>query len=302
MIREGMMIRIRALRKVYSDGHCALGGIDLDLGEGMFGLLGPNGAGKTTFLSILVLALQPSGGTMEFFSLDPRRASDRAAIRALIGFLPQNFAPIGHLTGFEYLLHCARVRNVPLSSRALRDRARLLLEAVELREAAGRRCGTYSGGMRRRLGIAQALIHAPRLLVVDEPTAGLDPEERIRFRNLITDAAEETAVLLSTHISEDIEATCDRIGVIAAGRMLFDGSPADLIRRAVGTLWRIPADGVPPAGAVPIARRMYDGDETQLVFSAEQPRGAAAHEEISLEEGYSALLASEGIVVARDDA
>jgi ABC-type multidrug transport system ATPase subunit len=215
-----MLIELRGIRKTYSDGHEALRGIDLSLGEGMFGLLGPNGAGKTTLLSILVLALEPSAGTMHFDGLDAASPRARAAIRRQIGYLPQDFQPLRHLTGAEYLVHCARLRGLPLTRKELDRRARMLLDAVDLNDAANRMSGEYSGGMRRRLGIAQAMIHAPRMLVIDEPTAGLDPEERIRFRNLIAEVAEEVAVLLSTHIIEDIEATCDRVGRIDDGMLV----------------------------------------------------------------------------------
>ena len=223
------MIELRGVTKTYSDGHQALRGVDLSLGEGMFGLLGPNGAGKTTLLSILVLAVEPTSGTRRYGGLDPRRGSDRAKIRRLIGFLPQEFQPVRHLSGFEYLVHCARLRGV--ARKEAERRARQLLEAVDLQDAAGRASGEYSGGMRRRLGIAQALIHSPKLLVIDEPTAGLDPEERIRFRNLIAEVSDHVAVLLSTHICEDIEATCDRVGVLAGGRIIFDGAPGELFAR-----------------------------------------------------------------------
>ncbi|HEV2721002.1 MAG TPA: ATP-binding cassette domain-containing protein [Thermoanaerobaculia bacterium] len=227
------LLDLRGITKTYSDGHEALRGVDLALDEGMFGLLGPNGAGKTTLLQILVLALEPTSGTRSYEGLDPK--THRKEIRRSIGYLPQDFQPIRHLTGTEYLVHCARLRSVPLTRRELDGRARRLLDAVDLQDAANRPAGEYSGGMRRRLGIAQAMIHAPRLLVIDEPTAGLDAEERVRFRNLIAEVAEEIAVLLSTHICEDIEATCDRIGVLAGGRMIFDGPPGALMRGA-GTL------------------------------------------------------------------
>jgi ABC-2 type transport system ATP-binding protein len=230
------LIELRRIRKRYSDGHEALRGIDLTLGEGMFGLLGPNGAGKTTLLSILVLALEPTAGTMHFDGVDASRGGARTAIRRQIGFLPQDFQPLRHLTGVEYLTHCARLRGVALTRKEIERRARLLLDAVDLTDAANRRSGEYSGGMRRRLGIAQAMIHAPRLLVIDEPTAGLDPEERIRFRNLIAEVAEEVAVLLSTHISEDIEATCNRIGVLAGGALVFDGDVGELLGRAASAM------------------------------------------------------------------
>ena len=223
------MIELTGVTKTYADGHEALRGIDLTLDDTLFGLLGPNGAGKTTLLSILVLAIEPSSGARRYDGLDPSRRGTRATIRRTIGYLPQDFRPVGHLTGIEYLIHCARLREIALTRHELDRRARMLIDAVGLQDAANRASGTYSGGMRRRLGIAQALIHAPKLLVVDEPTAGLDPDERIRFRNLIAEAAEEVTILLSTHIVEDIETTCDRIGVLYDGRFVFDGTPSALI-------------------------------------------------------------------------
>lgn len=230
------MIELRGITKTYSDGKHALRGVDLALGEGMFGLLGPNGAGKTTLLSILVLALEPSSGTRLYDGLDARSALARPRIRGSVGYLPQDFQPIRHLTGREYLLHCARMRSVRLNRQDLDRRVHMLLEAVDLHDAAERASGEYSGGMRRRLGIAQALIHAPRLVVIDEPTAGLDPEERIRFRNLIADVAEDVAVLLSTHICEDIEATCERVGIMTDGRLVYDGPPGALMTGEIDTL------------------------------------------------------------------
>jgi ABC-2 type transport system ATP-binding protein len=242
------LIELRAIAKTYSDGHVPLRGIDLSLEEGMFGLLGPNGAGKTTLLSILVLALEPTSGTRRYSGLDPDARGARKIIRRSIGYLPQDFQPVPHLTGAEYLLLCARLRGTPFTRRELEERARRLLDAVDLQDAANRRSGDYSGGMRRRLGIAQALIHAPKVLLVDEPTAGLDPEERIRFRNLIAEISEEVAVLLSTHIVEDIEATCERIGVISNGTIVFDGQPGELMRRATS------ADSLEEAYAAELAR------------------------------------------------
>lgn len=288
------MIRVRGLAKTYADGKRALDGVDLDVGEGMLGLLGPNGAGKTTLLSLLVLRLEPTAGERHYGSLDARRAHHRTAIRRMVGYLPQDFEPIRHLTGREYLLHCARLRGVRVGRRELHRRAEALLEAVELQSAQHRRSGEYSGGMRRRLGIAQALIHAPRVVVVDEPTAGLDPEERIRFRNLIADVAEETAVLLSTHVVEDIEATCPRIVVIASGRILHDGSPAELLERVRGRTWELPVRAPLPPDALRIGRRASAaGEASSLVVADRRPDGGAARE-ASLEEAYSAFLVEHG--------
>jgi ABC-type multidrug transport system ATPase subunit len=252
-------VRVRGLRKVYADGTEALRGIDLDVGRGMLGLLGPNGAGKTTLLSILALELAPTAGELVFDGLDAARPSDRGAIRGRIGYLPQGYQPVPSLSGREYLLHCARLRGVPLRRRALLARVDGLLAGVGLERAAERRAGTYSGGMKRRLGVAQALVHEPALLVVDEPTAGLDPEERIRFRNLVTEAAEGTAVVLSTHIVEDVEATCPRLAVIAGGRLLFDGPPAELLCRGGGAV------------------RLEDAYAAALVAAGERAAAAGEH-------------------------
>jgi ABC-2 type transport system ATP-binding protein len=295
------MIEMEGIAKTYPDGLEALKGVSLRLDRGMFGLLGHNGAGKTTFLSILVLELEPTSGRRVYDGLDAARAAERSAIRSRIGYLPQDYKPIPHLDGREYLLHCARLRRVPLGRRLLRERVEELLRAVSLEGAAHRRAGGYSGGMKRRLGLAQALIHSPRLLVVDEPTAGLDPEERIRFRNLIAEVAEHTAVLLSTHIVEDVEATCPRLGVIAGGRLLFDGSPTELLRQAAGRLWQMPAGaaGEPlPAGAVEVTTRTdRQGGVERVVWCEEQPAGSVPRQ-AGLEEAYAAFLARHGAAPA----
>ncbi|HKI05114.1 MAG TPA: ATP-binding cassette domain-containing protein, partial [Thermoanaerobaculia bacterium] len=156
----------------------------------------------------------------------------------------------------------------------------------------------YSGGMKRRLGIAQAILHSPRLLVVDEPTAGLDPEERIRFRSMVTEVAESTTVLLSTHIVEDVEATCPRLGVIAGGRMLFDGSPTELLRRAAGRLWQVPAGVLLPAGAVEVTHRTDRQGGVERVVHHEGPVPGGVPRLPTLEESYAAFLALEGVVAA----
>ena len=289
------MIELADLAKTYADGTEALRGVSLGLDRGMVGLLGPNGAGKTTFLSILVLALEPSAGRRVYDGLDAARARSRGEIRRRIGYLPQDYRPLAGLTGREYLLYCARLRQVPLGGRALCERTRELLAAVGLADAADRRATEYSGGMQRRLGVAQALIHSPRLVVVDEPTAGLDPEERIRFRALISEVAEHTAVLLSTHIVEDVEATCPRLVVIGAGRLLFDGTPTELLRGAAGRLWRLPAGAPLPAGAVEVTYRADRHGAVERVVYCEAPIAGAVGRPAGLEEAYGAFLALRGV-------
>ena len=295
------MFEVERLTKVYGDGTRALVDLSLRFGHGMLGLLGPNGAGKTTFLSLLVLAREPSGGRRLYDGLDASRPSARPAIRRLLGYLPQEFSPIPFLTGHEYLVHCARLREVELGSRSLHRRAGELLEAVGLEHAAERRSGEYSGGMRRRLGIAQALIHEPRLLVVDEPTSGLDPEERIRFRSLIAEVAEERAVVLSTHIVEDVEATCPRLCVIARGRLLFDGTPAELMRPSAGRLWKLPTDRPPAPGLGVVSRRSHPGGGTTTVVLGEEAVEGALPHEPTLEEAYGVFLLDRSLPLAEGE-
>jgi len=289
------MIELEHLTKTYVDGTRALRGVSLSFDRGMLGLLGPNGAGKTTFLSILTLSLEPSSGRRVYDGLDAAQARLRPAIRRLIGYLPQDYRPLGHLTGREYLAHVARLRGISLGRSALAERVRGLLESVGLTAAADRRSGEYSGGMQRRLGIAQALIHSPRLLVVDEPTAGLDPEERIRFRGLITDVAEHTAVLLSTHIVEDVEATCPRLVVIGRGSLLFDGPPSELLRAAAGRLWQVPAGVELPAGAAEVTYRSDQRGAVERVVWSPEPVPGAQPRPVNLEEAYGAWLAVRGL-------
>jgi ABC-type multidrug transport system ATPase subunit len=297
-------LRFEGIRKVYSDGTVALDGVDLEVREGMVGLLGPNGAGKTTLLSILTLAQQPTSGLRDYFGLgdDPRQWSE---IRRRIGYLPQVYRPVHKLSGAEYLSYCAALRAVPLGRRAMRQRVADLLDAVELSGAAHRHADTYSGGMIRRLGLAQALIHAPSLLVVDEPTAGLDPEERIRFRNLVTELADRIPVLLSTHIVEDIEATCPRLAILGHGTKLYDGPPTDLMRRVQGSLWRRADCGEPVPGERKIGRRVDEnGSAWAIVHVGSAPSGLEPVTP-TLEEACSTFLALHGegtLDTAEDDA
>ncbi len=283
------LIEVRNLSKTYPDGTVALAGVDLSFGDGMVGLLGPNGAGKTTLLSILTLAQEPTTGERTYFGIhDAHR--HRASIRRMIGYLPQDFMPVASLSGLEYLMMCGELRRVPLRRRDLRRRAMALLEAVELTHAAKRRADTYSGGMIRRLGLAQSLIHSPRFLVVDEPTAGLDPEERIRFRNLITKLAEKIPVLLSTHIVEDIEATCPRLCIIAQGRLLFDGEPGEMMAACRDRLWRLPSAQPVPMGAMKIGQRAGERDASFNVLSSTEPIIGGDLLEPTLEEACAAFL------------
>lgn len=232
-----MQISVSELSKRYPGGKLALKDIDLDIPNGLFGLLGPNGAGKTTLMRILVTLLKPSSGKVKINDLDICR--NRKEIRKQIGYLPQDFSVFSKLTVWEFMDYSACLNGI-LSKNKRRDRIDLLLEAVGLFEARDRMTGKLSGGMKRRLGVAQTLIGDPPLLVVDEPTVGLDPEERIRFRNLMSDlSAQERIILLSTHIVGDISSTCENIALMDLGRIIFHGPPGELVDNARGHVWTI---------------------------------------------------------------
>ncbi|HEX9654214.1 MAG TPA: ABC transporter ATP-binding protein [bacterium] len=230
-----MRIQIHELYKTYPGGVTALHNVNLDITEGMFGLLGPNGAGKSTLMKILATLETPSTGEVLIDGRDIR--SCRQAVRSSLGYLPQFFGVYPQLTGAEFLAYIAKLNNVP--GNQVQERVEQTLDNVGLMEARDRKVKTYSGGMLRRLGIAQALIGDPKLLIIDEPTVGLDPEERIRFRNLLTQISREKIIILSTHIVGDISSTCKNLALLAHGRMIFQGQPQDLTAEAAGRVWQV---------------------------------------------------------------
>src|SRR5690348_6208812 len=218
------MLEIRNLVKIYPGPVTALGGVDLDIPSGMFGLLGPNGAGKSTFMRILAGLLEPTSGTVMLDGHDT--IADPQWLRARLGYLPQEFGFYPHLSGEKMLMHLLRLKGVE-SPGGLKQLCKDLLERVNLSFAAKRAVKTYSGGMRQRLGIAQAIAGDPRLLIVDEPTAGLDPEERLRFYHLLAELAEGRIVLLSTRIVEDVSVLCPRFAILAEGRLVAETTPIE---------------------------------------------------------------------------
>src|SRR6185369_2561549 len=236
------MLVIKDLMKTYSSGVQALKGINLEIQPGMFGLLGPNGAGKTTLMKILATLLEPDSGAAQMDSLDLIAA--KGETRKKLGYLPQDFGLYPTLTAAQMLDYFAKLKGVA-DKNERRSLVDALLDRVNLSAERNRRLGGFSGGMRQRMGIAQALIGNPKLLIVDEPTAGLDPEERVRFRNLLSDMSSERTIILSTHIVEDISQSCNDLAVMRAGRVLFRGSPADLIERARGYVWVITTEKRP---------------------------------------------------------
>lgn len=221
------------ITKIYADGKQALNGVDLHIAEGLFGLLGPNGAGKTTFMEILTLLLEPSSGDLIIDGINSRE--NPMAIRSKLGYLPQFFGYYPELTAWEFLEYLGVLRGV--RGRELRRQVTEVLSLVRLFDVRNKRLKTFSGGMLRRVGIAQALLGNPKLIIVDEPTAGLDPEERVHFRNLLFELREGRVVILSTHIVKDVEDTCTQMALLLDGRIRFQGSPTAFVQAAKGETW-----------------------------------------------------------------
>ncbi|MFI5798442.1 ABC transporter ATP-binding protein [Streptomyces sp. NPDC051677] len=217
-------------------GTRALDGVSLRLGPGVTGLLGPNGAGKTTLLRVLATAAPPDGGSFTALGHDPGTATGRLNLRRTLGYLPQTPGFHPDFTAFEFVDYVAILKELTDRAARLRE-VRRVLEAVDLSEVRGKRIKRLSGGMRQRVALAAALVGDPGFLVLDEPTVGLDPEQRMRFRELIAQAGEGRTVLLSTHQTEDVAMLCHRVVVLAGGRVRFEGTPADLTARAAGRVW-----------------------------------------------------------------
>lgn len=217
----------------YRGGHQAISNLSLRLGPGIVGLLGPNGAGKSTLMHILATLSKPTQGQVRFNGEDIARNPD--ALRAVLGYLPQDFGVYPSLSAREFLGFLAAVKG--LTGTHARERIQICLELVGLETVAERPLGSYSGGMRQRVGIAQALLNDPAVLIVDEPTVGLDPEERMRFRHVLTDLAGERLILLSTHIVSDVEASATELAIISHGKLRFNDSPEALLAAAHGQIW-----------------------------------------------------------------
>lgn len=234
-----MQIKIENLNKVYSNGNYAIKNLNLEIPSGMFGLLGPNGAGKSTLMRILVTLMKPSSGKVLVDDLDLLK--NRREIRSMLGYLPQDFSFFSKLKTYEFLDYAARLAGMKNSAKR-KTAVDKMLEEVGLYEARDRNANKLSGGMKRRLGIAQALINEPRIIIVDEPTTGLDPEERIRFRNLLSNiSTQDVIIILSTHIVGDISSTCNDMALLNRGELAFTGSPEQLIEEAKGNVWVINA-------------------------------------------------------------
>ncbi|MCG8321264.1 MAG: ABC transporter ATP-binding protein [Cytophagales bacterium] len=232
-----MRIEIESLSKVYPNGHRALSDVNLTIESGMFGLLGPNGAGKSSLMRILVTLQEYTSGKITIDGLDINK--HRKKIRTLLGYLPQDFTYFSKLKTWEFLDYAARLSG----KKRTKDRMNAvstMLEQVGLFQVRNRMANKLSGGMKRRLGIAQALIAEPKMLVIDEPTTGLDPEERIRFRNILSDLSQkDVVIILSTHIVGDISSTCHNMALLHQGTVAFDGAPEALIKNVKGHVWQL---------------------------------------------------------------
>jgi len=285
------MLSITDLSHVYPNGTRALDAVSLEIPPGMFGLLGPNGAGKSTLMRCLATLQVPSQGRITFDGLDVRAQPE--ALRATLGYLPQDFGVYPRVSAWDMLDHLAVLKG--LTSRAERhETVDALLHQVNLWDVRKKAIAGFSGGMRQRWGIAQALIGDPRLLIVDEPTAGLDPEERHRFNNLLAGIGERKVVILSTHIVEDVTDLCPRVAILVGGRIVVAGTPTDLIEQLRGRVFTraVDADELPSLKKqfALIDTRLRGGRPHILVLADEAPDPRFRPVEPGLEEVYFSTL------------
>ena len=285
-----MNVSIQNLHKTYRGNFQALRDVNLEITTGMFGLLGPNGAGKTTLLRILATLLKPSQGRVTVDGFDVCDQRQKWAVKQLLGYLPQELGLYPSLTVTEFLDYVATLKNLhhPLVRATAVEK---VVSLASLRTVAHQRIHTLSGGMKRRVGIAQALLGDPQLLIVDEPTAGLDPAERVRFRNLLAQLAAECVVILSTHIVEDIANTCQDMAVLHQGKVCFRGSPNALIQASEGQAWELDL----PAGQLPdadwrIASQVPNDGTLRLRVVGPRPSDSARPVRPTLEEAYLVLM------------
>jgi ABC-type multidrug transport system ATPase subunit len=290
-----MNLTISRLSKQYRRDFWGLRDFDLELTPGVIGLLGPNGAGKSTLMRMLATITQPTEGTIRWDDTDIVKSPD--TLRSVLGYLPQDFGIYPNLTGVEFLEYMAAIKG--LDARSARKRIEELLVVVNLVNAAKRPLGGYSGGMKQRVGIAQALLNDPQLLIVDEPTVGLDPEERVRFRNLLSDLAGERIIILSTHIVSDVEATATEIVVVNKGRKLQHAAPEKLLALLDGKVWQwvIPSEALTAlkqSHLVSGTIRRENGIQVRVVSEA-PPSSEAQLVTPSLEDVYLHLVSGNGV-------
>ena len=285
------MLRIANLSKTYDGGVQALKDVSLEIPRGMFGLLGPNGAGKSTLMRTIATLQDADAGSIHFDDLDVR--ARKHEVRRILGYLPQDMGVYPGISAEALLDHFAVLKGL-VHAGERRDAVERLLRLTNLHDVRKRKLGTFSGGMRRRFGIAQALLGDPELIVVDEPTAGLDPEERNRFHNLLCEIGESAVVILSTHIVEDVRELCPRMAILAKGRVLLRGEPGALVARLEGKVWRksVARDDVAHyRQSVPVlATRLAAGRTVVHVLADQAPDDGFEPAQPDLEHVYFATL------------
>ena len=230
-----MELKIENLSKTYSNGVQALKNISLTIPQGMFGLLGPNGAGKSSLMRTMATLQRADSGSIQMGDIDILKDTDQ--VREILGYLPQEFGVYPKVTSYKMLDHIASLKGVSNKGER-KDLVEALLNKTNLWHVRNKNLGTYSGGMKQRFGIAQALIGSPKLIIVDEPTAGLDPAERVRFHNLLSEIGENTIIILSTHIVEDVANLCKDMAIICLGEVVAQGNPTELTQRVQGKIWK----------------------------------------------------------------
>jgi ABC-type multidrug transport system ATPase subunit len=286
------LLHLKGIEHVYPNGTRALDGVTISIGKGMFGLLGPNGSGKSSLMRTIATLQTPTAGDIQFGDIDVLRQPDR--LRATLGYLPQDFGVYPRVSAYDMLDHMASLKGV-ISAADRRATVETLLVQTNLWSVRTKAIAGFSGGMRQRFGIAQALIGNPELIIVDEPTAGLDPEERNRFYNLLVEIGENVVVILSTHIVEDVVDLCPRMAVLAAGRIQLEGAPSELIARSRGNIWaktiaRDKLDEIKAAQEV-ISTRLFAGRTIVHVLSDKDPGDGFSPVEGGLEDVYLSALA-----------
>ena len=287
-----MQLTVNNLGKQYKSDFWGLKDFSLDIKPGILGLLGPNGAGKSTFMRMLATITKPTDGTITWNGVNVVKSPD--VLREVLGYLPQDFGVYPNLNAIEFLEYMAAIKG--LDAVSAKRRIDELLQLTNLVEAAKRPLGGYSGGMKQRVGIAQALLNDPQLLIVDEPTVGLDPEERVRFRNLLSDLSGERIVILSTHIVSDVEATATHIALVNKGQLLREAAPEKLLNELENKVWEwtVHSDDLPALKQKHIVSgtiRRSDGVQVRVV-SADKPDADAQNVSPNLEDAYLFFIGS----------
>jgi len=286
-----MELRIRDVSKTYSNGVQALRNVSLRIPAGMFGLLGPNGAGKSTLMRTIATLQEPDSGTIRLGTLDVLKEKD--AVRRTLGYLPQEFGVYPKVSTLEMLNHFAVLKGI-VDARQRKETVEAILQRTNLFDVRKRKLGTFSGGMKQRFGIAQALLGNPSLIIVDEPTAGLDPAERLRFNNMLSEIGENVVVILSTHIVDDVSDLCSRMAIIAGGQVLLTGDPAHIIDSLKGRVWKKVIDreqlAVHERDWTVISTRLVAGRTAIHVVAPERPDASFEPIPADLEDVYFSTL------------